>query len=163
MFRNFNKSHVLISLSFLVSACSNLSPAHLGRFTFEGLVKDEAGKPIPHAWVKVRGWETLSDANGKWREVQVVDCGTLTEHVESYEENDEVLITADGFRPKEEKFIVKHPGYFQSCNPEQVVHFDSVLTSRGAEVQAPETPTKKPNPPSEQAPAPKNTKGSYSI
>ena len=157
------KTYILIIASVSASACSSMSPAHYGRFTFEGTVKDQNGKPVPHAWVKVRGWETLSDLDGKWTQVQVVHCGTIADHVESYEENDEILVTADGFGSKEEKFVVKHPGYFQSCTAEQTIHFDSVLVAVGTETLETKVPARQKMAPSERPAAPKSTKGSYSL
>ncbi|MBI3543898.1 MAG: hypothetical protein HY075_11555 [Deltaproteobacteria bacterium] len=59
----------------------------------------------------------------------MVNCGTIREHVDSFEENDAVLVAADGYQPSEEKFIVKHPGWFQSCNPEQTIIFETVLNT----------------------------------
>ncbi len=165
MFLDRNKTYLVIVLSAFVSACSSMAPTHLGKFTFEGTVKDAAGQPVPHAWIKVRGWETLSDASGKWSQVQVVDCGTLAEHVETFEENDAVLVTADGFRSQEEKFVVKHPGYFQSCTPEQTLRFETVLTSASGVVESAAAKTTEPKkkPPRRAAPASTSTKGSYSL
>ena len=158
-------THVLIAASaFALGACSSINPGHVGKFNFEGKVTDQAGKPVPNAWVKVRGWETLTDANGKWQETQVVDCGTLRDHMDSYEENDAVLVTAEKFEPSEEKFIVKHPGWFQSCTSEQTIVLDSVLKPEGSEPKA-TVETTKPTPPRE-TPAPEQSKkkvGGYSL
>lgn len=159
--------YALIAASAFVFGCSSINPVHLGKFTFTGDVKDEAGKPVPNAWVKVRGWETLTDASGKWQQIQVVDCGTLREHMDSYEENDAILVAAEGFQPSEEKFIVKHPGYFQSCQAEQTIAFDTVLHPLSAEQKANKEAGKKISPPREsEIPWPidtKKKKGKFSI
>jgi hypothetical protein len=131
------KSSVLIALSvFAVSACGTLSPTHEGKFTFRGRVTTPDGKPIPNAWVKVRGWETLTDASGKWTQVQIVHCGTEREHPGSFDESDQILITATGFESSEEKFLVKHPAYFVSCESEQTIAFDTVLKPEDSEKKA---------------------------
>ncbi|MBI3543897.1 MAG: carboxypeptidase regulatory-like domain-containing protein [Deltaproteobacteria bacterium] len=57
---------LLLASAFAAVSCANINPGHMGKFTFQGIVKDAAGKPVPNAWVKVRGWETLTDAAGKW-------------------------------------------------------------------------------------------------
>jgi hypothetical protein len=139
----------IAAASLLACACSAMSPGHVGRYTFQGKVTNEAGAPVPNAWVKVRGWETLTDAQGKWQQVQVVDCGTLREHMDSFEENDAVLVAAEGYQSNEEKFVVKHPGWFQSCTPEQVVILDTVLKPESPAVKANRAESKNINPPKE--------------
>jgi hypothetical protein len=132
MFFHRDKSRILstafaVVAGALVSACATFDPVHEGKFVFQGIVKDEQGKPVPNAWVKVRGWETLTDAQGKWRQEQVVHCGTLKEHMSGFEENDALLVSLEGFAPSEEKFFVKHPAYFESCQAEQNLAFDTTL------------------------------------
>lgn len=130
MLSHHHAAYALIVLGLVaLPACGGvrLNPVHEGKFTFEGMVRDENGKPVPNAWVKVRGWETLSDAKGHWRQEQVVNCGALHDHPGSYDENDDVLIEAPGFVMAEEHFLVKHPAFFQSCEPEQKIVFDTVL------------------------------------
>ena len=164
-------AYILIGIAAaLLPACANLNPSHLSKFTFEGKVTDTSGKPIPNAWVKVRGWETLTDANGKWRQEQVVNCGTLREHMDSFEENDAILITATGYESSEEKFIVKHPGWFQSCTPEQTVALNTTLEPENVEKKisreaAKKVPTPKESPalPLPDANKKKGNKGKFTL
>jgi len=125
----------VLIVAFATTACTGmlLSPTHLGKYTFKGTVTDQSGKPVPNAWVKVRGWETLTNAEGRWEQVQVVNCGALREHPTSFTENDAILVTAKGYKPAEENFVVKHPSYFESCEPEQTVAFDVKLRAEGIE------------------------------
>ena len=115
--------------AWAVSACSGstLNPVHEGKYTFQGRVTSEESKPIPNAWVKVRGWETVTDNDGRWKQDQIVECGTMREHMESHDEADDLLISATGFEQHEERFFVKHPGWFKSCQAEQTFAFDTVL------------------------------------
>lgn len=119
-------------LVFGISGCSGLAlnPVHMGKFIFQGKVVDESGVPIPGAWVKVRGWETLTDAQGRWRQEQVVDCGAMREHMGSYDENDEILVEARGYESSTKNFVVRHPAYFGSCDPDQTVAFDMILKTK---------------------------------
>ena len=110
-----------------------MSPSHYAKFTFQGKVVDDAGKPVANAWVKVRGWETLTDADGRWKQIQVLHCGAKTEHPESFTESDAILVTAAGFAAAEEPFSVKHPTWFASCEPEQIVAFETVLKTQSTE------------------------------
>lgn len=135
MLSHFNKACTLSAVIFLVSilpGCSALEPVHEGKWTFSGTVKNEQGKPIPNAWVKVRGWETLTGADGRWIQEQIISCGALADHIDNYEENDAVLIMAKGYDASEEKFIVRHPAFFQSCDPEKKLAFNTVLTKESS-------------------------------
>lgn len=128
------KSHVLVLAALaLAPACSSLQPSHYGKFTFQGVVKDTAGKPVPNAWVKVRGWETLTDAQGRWKQEQIVHCGALREDMSGKDSADAILVTAKGYEPFEEKFVVKHPAWFNSCEPETTIAFDAVMQSETKE------------------------------
>lgn len=136
MFIHRNPAYFLIALAaLLMPGCASMSPNHYGKFHFKGTVKDADGKPVPNAWVKIKGWETLTNAQGQWQQEQVLHCGTLKEHMDSYEENDQILVMAEGFEPQEERFIVKHPGYFQSCQAEQTLAFDTVLQRQSDEIR----------------------------
>lgn len=173
LFHHYKSLVLTAAVAFCVASCSSLNPVHLGKFTFEGTVKDADGKPVPNAWVKVRGWETLSDVQGKWKQEQVVDCGTLREHVDSYEEHDAIIVEAKGFAPSEEKFMVKHPGWFQSCEAEQRLVFDTVLDSQSADKTRNERAAKPKAPPQESPAIPmpeerpvkqsKASKGKYTL
>lgn len=129
------KPYILIAIVFALNACSGMSlnPTHEAKFTFQGKVLDEQGRPVRGAWVKVRGWETLTDEKGQWREEQVVNCGALKDHSDSFEENDAVLVVKEGYAASEEKFIVHHPGWFSGCQPEQVIAFETVLRAESPE------------------------------
>lgn len=136
MFINRYKSHVLIAASLLATACATLNPNHEGRYVFEGTVKTKEGIPVPNAWVKVRGWETMTDAKGKWRQEQIVHCGAKRESMGNYDENDTILIEAQGFESYEEKFVVKHPSWFASCKPDETLAFETVLQPLSGEKRA---------------------------
>ena len=129
------KAYVLIAAAAAVSACASMSPSHFAKFTFQEKVVDVSGKPVPNAWVKVRGWETLTDAEGRWKQVQVLHCGAMTEHPDSFTESDAILVAATGFVSAEEPFSVKHPTWFASCEPEQIVAFETVLKPENAEAR----------------------------
>lgn len=128
------KSYFLVAAVMgTLSACAGLQPSHYGKYTFQGTVKDETGKPVPNAIVKVRGWETLTDAQGRWKQEQVVKCGALRDEMGGKEAADAVLVAATGFEPVEEKFTVKHPAWFNSCEPEQTIAFETVLPRESKE------------------------------
>lgn len=128
------KSYILVMLAGLVvSACAGLQPSHYGKFLFQGVVKDEQGKPVPQAWVKVRGWETMTDAQGRWKQEQILHCGALRDKMSDFEENDSLLVTATGYEPAEEDFIVKHAGWFQSCEPPKAIVIETVLKRESTE------------------------------
>src|SRR5437899_258258 len=84
----------------LCTACA-LSPTHEAKYTFEGKVTDSSGKPLADAWVKVRGWETLTDAGGKWREEIVLDCGARHDDLTGADEKDQILVMKDGYKSSE--------------------------------------------------------------
>ncbi|MEW6057266.1 MAG: hypothetical protein AB1540_11710 [Bdellovibrionota bacterium] len=131
------KPYFLMALIAFCSSCGGLalSPNHHAKFTFQGKVVTETGLPVPNAWVKVRGWETLTDSQGRWKQEQVVKCGALREHPSSHVEEDAVLVTAPGFEPAEESFDVKHPAWFSSCEADQVLAFETVLKPEGSETE----------------------------
>ena len=134
MFLHRYKSYFLIAATgLLASACAGLQPSHYAKFMFSGVVKDEQGKPVPNAWVKIRGWETLTDPQGRWKQEQVLHCGALKDKMSDYEENDSILVMAKGFEPLEEDFKVKHPGWFQSCETAQNLAFEMTLKPESKE------------------------------
>jgi hypothetical protein len=117
---------------------------------------------VANALVKVRGWETFTDSDGKWREEQLVECGALHDHMSSFDEGDQVLIEAPGFVSAEEDFTVSHPAWFHGCErDETVIALETVLQPVGAvkpreKVFAKPAPT--PAPESAPAPQPKAEK-----
>lgn len=133
-------------LALSVAGCSGftIAPSHVAKYTFQGKVTDPKGKPVPNARVKVRGWETLTDAQGRWKQDQVVNCGALKDHSGGFEENDAILVDAPGFEPLEESFKVKHPAWFLGCGrDEAAVVFETVLqplTEEKQEYQRKESP-----------------------
>jgi hypothetical protein len=128
------KPYILVAgISAALAGCSTMQPSHYAKFTFQGKVSSPDGKPVANAWVKVRGWETLTGPDGRWHQEQIVHCGAMNEHSGGYDESDAILVTAEGFTSAEENFSVKHPGWFQSCNPDQVVAFETVLQPEGME------------------------------
>lgn len=128
------KSYFLTAaVAALVSGCAGLSPSHYGKYSFTGTVKDESGKPVPNAIVKVRGWETLTDEQGRWKQEQLVKCGALRDEMSGKDAADAVLVVAKGFEPVEEDFVVKHPAWFNSCEPEQTIAFETVLPRESKE------------------------------
>lgn len=131
MCRNSTKFKIIIQGLLLVTfaSCSgiNLNPVHEAKFTFEGKVVDFQGNPVPKAWVKVRGWETLTNNEGRWHQDQLVHCGALREHPDSFDEADAVLVSKNGYESVEEKFLVKHPRWFADCLPEQKIVFETKL------------------------------------
>ncbi len=129
------KSYFLITSALFVTACSSMQPSHYGKFVFQGTVKDEAGQPVANAWVKVRGWETLTDTKGRWKQEQVLHCGALRDEMSGKDSADTVLVVAQGFEPLEEKFIVKHPAWFGDCEPERTIAFESVLLKEPKDVK----------------------------
>ncbi len=138
------------SFGFL-AGCSSFQPSHTGRYSFEGTVKDESGKPLKDVWVKILGWETATNSSGKWEQVHVVKCGALREHMESHDEQDSILLYKDGFDSKEEKFNVNHPSWFQSCEKDSRMEYDTVLKRSTASVTKAE-PSDEPKKPPKEAP-----------
>lgn len=131
--RLFFKGSLLILLTSCV-ACSGVSfsPSHVGHYTFSGLVTDSEGKPIKDATVKVLGWETLSDAQGRWREDILVDCGASRDTMSAFVEKNVILVYANGFEPSEHGYDVERAAWFGSCpNERQEYAFNSVLRKQG--------------------------------
>lgn len=154
------KSFVLVGVIFLMGAgCSGLQPSHYGKFVFQGTVKDPEGKPVPNAWVKVRGWETLTDNQGRWKQEHVLHCGALRDEMGGKDKADAVLVTAKGFEPHEEGFVVKHAAWFSSCEPETTIAFEVALQRESKERKdSREADTFKPRPETE-IPWPEEKKG----
>jgi hypothetical protein len=145
---------VLFFAVLLGAGCAALSPNHYAKFVFKGKVMSPDGKPIANAWVKVRGWETLTNEKGEWVQEQVLHCGSLREHMSSYDEQDVVLVTAEGFKSSEENFKVKHPGWFYSCEPDQTVILNTQLASIETTKEEPTAVRKSKKNASEEASAP---------
>ncbi len=128
-FSHFKKFLLSLFLTPFVVSCSGLQPAHTGLFDFQGTVFTVYNKPIEGAVVKVLGWETLTNHEGRWSMQHVVACGALREHPSSYSENNNILITQDGYSAVEENFLIVHPAWFQSCQAQQTLAFETILKS----------------------------------
>ncbi len=136
MSKHRNATRLILSLTAMVAvtACSGgtLNPSHYGKYEFEGTVKTTDGKPVSGAWVKVREWQTVTDENGRWKQEHLVHCGAMKDEVSGFEEQDAILVTKEGFASTEERFVVKHPAWFNSCKPDQKLLFETVLAPVGA-------------------------------
>ena len=121
------KKILILSLFAGTSACSVLSPNLVGKFNFKGRVTDEDGNPISNAWVKIRGWETLTNKNGEWEFIQLIACGSLKDELDNKQVRDLLLIDAVGFERREETYFITRAAWFESCAEETNLVFNSKL------------------------------------
>jgi hypothetical protein len=120
-------SYALVLSFFMGCSGPILNPNHYGKFTFKGVVLDGQGKPLSDTWVKIKNWETLTNQKGEWTQEHVIHCGSLREDMDGMYENDVVLFSKLGYLSQEEAFHIKHPKWFEGCQAEQTLIFNTTL------------------------------------
>jgi hypothetical protein len=121
------KKIFILSLLVGTSACSVLSPNLVGKFNFKGKVVGEDDLPVSNAWIKIRGWETLTDKNGEWQLSQLIACGSLKDEMNNKQVRDSLLVDAVGFERLEEPYFITRASWFESCAEETNLIFNSKL------------------------------------